>query len=88
MVKIVKSEKKIHYVEDYPGLQEMTLSKSSDFDFIVTYYQMIDGNGLELMEFCQRGRLSISGIVFHSESIGPKAYQLTSKACVAVILKL
>jgi CheY-like chemotaxis protein len=65
---------------------QMILTERADFDLIVTDYQMVDGNGLELLEFCQRGQLGIPVIVFHGGSVGPEVF-LASRNCAAVILK-
>lgn len=65
----------------------MILTERGDFDLVVTDYQMPDGNGLELLEFCQRGQLGIPVIVFHGGSVGPEVFQSTSKDCIAVVLK-
>ena len=65
---------------------QMILTERGDFDLIVTDYQMPDGNGLELLEFCQRGQLGIPVIVFHGGSVGPEGF-LAVKDCVAVVLK-
>ena len=64
----------------------MILTERGDFDLIVTDYQMPDGNGLELLEFCQREQLGIPVIVFHGGSVGPEGF-LSVKDCVAVVLK-
>ena len=66
---------------------QMILNEKGDFDLIVTDYQMADGNGLELLEFCQKTELEVPVVVFHGGSIGPEAFRLASKNCIAVVLK-
>jgi len=65
---------------------QMILKERGDFDLIVTDYQMANGNGLELLEFCQKNQLAIPVIVFHGGSIGAKRF-LASENCSAVIIK-
>lgn len=66
---------------------QMILTERRDFDLIVTDYQMADGNGLELLKFCQKEQFGIPVIVFHGGSIESKIFHSTSNSCVAVILK-
>ncbi len=66
---------------------KIILAEGKDFDLIVTDYQMADGNGLELLKFCQEEGFSTPVIVFHGGSVGPEVFHLASKNCIAVILK-
>jgi len=66
---------------------QLILTERGDFDLIVTDYQMADGNGLELLKFCESRQLGIPVIVFHGGSVGPVVFHLASKDCVAVVLK-
>ncbi|MDC1173905.1 hypothetical protein OAT67_00805 [Bacteriovoracaceae bacterium] len=65
---------------------QLILSERKDFDLIVTDYQIADGNGLELLEYCQRGQLGIPVIIFHGGSVGPEGF-LTINDCIGVVIK-
>jgi len=57
---------------------QMILSERSHFDLIVTDYQMADGNGLDLLRFCEGEQLGIPVIVFHGGSVGSEVFHLAS----------
>ena len=63
------------------------LEQAKDFDFIITDYQMDDGDGLDLIYYCKKKELNIPIIVFHSGSIKAERFFLASSDCLAVVIK-